>query len=168
VDYRLGDLVRYGDILAEGIDALAGDDPLARARLTSDLGWSLHRRGHGDEARALYEEARPVFEQGGTTATAPLIRCLDRLALVTSWDDPAAAVTVADEALATSRAAGDDRNEAVVLLHRGEILSRCDRHDEAAAQPGRRTRPAPPDRQPPPHRGGSASSGRSARCAGSR
>jgi len=130
-DYRQGSFARYGEVLAEAIEALAGDDPVARARLTSDLGWSLHRRGHGAEARALYEEARPVFERAG--ATAPLIRCLDRLALVLSWDDPAAAVLVADEALATSRAAGDARNEAVVLLHRGEILSRCERHAEVFA-----------------------------------
>jgi tetratricopeptide (TPR) repeat protein len=94
----------------------------------SDLGWCLHREGRRDEARRMLDEARVVLETAGDPVL--LARCLDRLALSTAWHDPDEALVIADRALTTARCTGDESLEAVVLLHRGEILSMAGRtHD---------------------------------------
>jgi DNA-binding SARP family transcriptional activator len=129
VAYRRGDMERFGATIRDGLAALREDAPAPRARLVSDLGWGLHRQGRRDEARSLLAQALPVLAESGDDVL--LARCLDRLALVTSWTDPARALRLEDDALAAARRTADETVVAVVLLHRAEILEMADRPDEA-------------------------------------
>jgi DNA-binding SARP family transcriptional activator/tetratricopeptide (TPR) repeat protein len=123
--YRRGDLATYGATLQDGLASLSEEGTVPWARLVSDIGWWLHRAARWDEARVHLERALPVLEAAGDDL--PLVRCLDRLALSLSWDDMNVALEFADRALAVARRLGDETQEAVVLLHRGEILGAAGR-----------------------------------------
>ena len=128
VAYRVGDFDRQAAVLERGLQSLHGD-PASRAKLLSDLGWSRHRAGRLQEARELQLEARAVLETAGDDVL--LCRSLDRLGLLLAGDDPQQALELEDRALALARASGGPQLTAVVLLHRAESLSMCDRTDEA-------------------------------------
>jgi tetratricopeptide (TPR) repeat protein len=131
VSARLGEFDRAGTALERGRQSLHGD-AVQRARLQSDLGWCRHRAGRWQEARVLYDVARPVLESAGQPRL--LAQCLDRLSLSWIGDDPDLALSLADRALVMARESGAQELTAVVVMHRAECLGLCGRTAEALVE----------------------------------
>jgi tetratricopeptide (TPR) repeat protein len=130
IAYRHGDMQAALVAYRSGLDALTGSDARAGARLESDSAWALTRLGRHDEALAIMQRVAPVLLE----APEVHLRCRtkDRLGLVfDAAGRSAEGLDWLDDGVADAEANDDDRELAVLCLHRGGILARRGRHDEA-------------------------------------
>ncbi|HEX6128006.1 MAG TPA: AAA family ATPase [Candidatus Limnocylindria bacterium] len=132
IPYRHGDMPGALAAYRSGLASLSGTDTRARARLESDSAWALTRMGRHAEALEIMERVAPELLQAPETH----LRCRtkDRLGLV---DHAAGRVEEGlawlDDGVADATAQEDDRELAVLCLHRGGVLAQLGRHDDAEA-----------------------------------
>jgi len=132
IPYRHGDMVGALAAYRSGLSALSGTDSRAQARLESDSAWALTRIGRHVEALEIMERVAPALLKAPETH----LRCRtkDRLGLVFhSAGRIQEGLAWLDDGVADATAHDDDRELAVLCLHRGGLLAQLGRHADAAA-----------------------------------
>ena len=129
IRYRHGDMIGAAETLDGALDSLADGDPLARARLQSDLAWCRYRSGDAESARALLDQILPTI----THRSDVELRCrtLDRLGVVL-WSSGRHedALAVLDQGLADAIDA-EPAQELSIRTHRASALEVLGRTTEA-------------------------------------
>jgi tetratricopeptide (TPR) repeat protein len=132
IPYRHGDMTGALAAYRSGLGSLSGSDARARARLESDSAWALTRMGRHAEALEIMERVAPTLLKAPETH----LRCRtkDRLGLVYhSAGRVDEGLAWLDDGVADATAHDDDRELAVLCLHRGGLLAQLGRHADAAA-----------------------------------
>ncbi|HEX2140959.1 MAG TPA: hypothetical protein VHK28_01620, partial [Candidatus Limnocylindria bacterium] len=132
IPYRHGDMHAALAAYRSGLASLSGSDTRAHARLESDSAWALYRLGRHDEALKVLERVASVLVEAPETH----LRCRtkDRLGLVYHAVGRAEeGLAWLDDGVADATEQDDDRELAVLCLHRGGLLVQLGRHAEAAA-----------------------------------
>ncbi|USQ76084.1 AAA family ATPase [Ornithinimicrobium cryptoxanthini] len=126
--YRTGRMAETAGVLEVALMDTA--DELARALLETELGWTLHRRGRASEALPILQRATQVFEDGGSWDLAAW--SLDYLAMThVALGDVDHGLALLDRALARDGVSADHYRRGVLLIHRGGVLRRLGRLEEA-------------------------------------
>ena len=132
IPYRHGDMTGALAAYRSGLTSLSGTDGRARARLESDSAWALTRVGRHVEALEIMERVAPALLEAPETH----LRCRtkDRLGLVFhAAGRVQEGLAWLDDGVADATAHDDDRELAVLCLHRGGLLAQIGRHADAAA-----------------------------------
>ena len=129
IRYRHGDMIGAAETLEGALESLPDGDPLARARLKSDLAWCRYRSGDAEAARALLDQILPII----THRSDLELRCrtLDRLGVVLwSSDRHEEALAALDRGLADAIDA-EPAQELSIRTHRASALEVLGRTAEA-------------------------------------
>jgi tetratricopeptide (TPR) repeat protein len=132
IPYRHGDMVGALAAYRSGLASLSGSDSRALARLESDSAWALTRMDRHAEALEIMERVAPDLLKAPETH----LRCRtkDRLGLVYhAAGRVQEGLAWLDDGVADATAQDDDRELAVLCLHRGGLLAQLGRHADAAA-----------------------------------
>lgn len=130
VPYRFGRLREALATYRQGLRALGGADPGARARLESDAAWTLIRLGRPEAALRILERVAPLLEDAPETHVRCRLRDRMGMALVNVGRRDEALASFA-AGIAEARAKGDERELMVISMHRAPLLASTGRLDEA-------------------------------------
>ena len=130
IPYRHGDMAGALAAYRQGLASLSGVDARAHARLESDSAWALSRLGRHAEALEIMQRVAPVLLEAPETH----LRCRtkDRLGRAFgATGQPEEGLAWLTDGVTDAMTHGDDRELAILCLHRGGLLGQLGRHDDA-------------------------------------
>jgi DNA-binding SARP family transcriptional activator/tetratricopeptide (TPR) repeat protein len=131
--YRAGDFAGAAVIYEQGIAAISGEATVVRSQLRADLAWLHFRHKDFEPAIALLEEACAALQTAGDAMA--LGRTLDRLAITLGEAGrPAEGLLRSEQAFAVLGELEDERELAVLRIHRARLFGRLRRFGEGLAE----------------------------------
>ncbi|HSL97415.1 MAG TPA: AAA family ATPase [Candidatus Deferrimicrobiaceae bacterium] len=136
--YEHGRYEEADELLREGLERVT--DEIGVATLSSSRGWILGRLGRYGEAEPLLRSSIATLERG--TASAALMRALDRLAMAVPSLGSTEAVRLLERALLLADEIGEVREQTTLRMHLAAALRRAGDLDRARDEVGRAVRAA--------------------------